>query len=245
MQDQLSLLSLKLLFYRYKETVYYPIVNIGILFSISFILLFQVVIPQVSMWFSVQREVEGLKKNIATMEGNIKFLSALDPSSLQNDVDTVTEAYPFSIDYAGIINALSKTAEKAGLPLTDFSLSIGDTNASFSPNEALVYPFTFTFPTDLSGAKRFVDELSKVLPIASVIAITNNSGSVTVQLQFYYHGYPQITINQKESLKSLNPEERTLLSELKVWRVKPQTASLPVEAQPVAASESGAFPPPL
>ena len=246
MQGQLSYTSLKLIFYRYKDTVYYPVINVAILIFIGIALLFQVVIPQVTAWFSVQREVEALKDNIAAMEGNIKFLSALDQKSLQNDVDTVSEAYPFSIDYTGIISALSTTAAKAGVPLSDFSLSIGDTNASLAPSAALTYPFSFTFPTDLLGAKIFIDELSKVLPIASVSTVTSGTGSVTVSLQFYYHGYPQIVINQKEKLKDLSPDEKKLLSQLKSWRSPARIGSVSEEVQqPQSASQSGAFPPPL
>lgn len=243
MQNYLSFASLKILFYRYKDTQYYPLVNIGFLFVIACFLLFQIVIPQFSEWFSVQREVNTIKGNIKTMQENISFLSSLDQKALDADVLTITNAYPFDKDYIGIINALSKTASRTGVALPDFRLSVGDPVPGDLP---VKFQMSFTFAGSLQVAKKFINELEQVLPIAAVTSINNTGSQTTVNLEFYYHGFPAITINQKEKLTPLNTKERELLARLKAWQI-------PVEIEDVnagdlsdtSASSSGEFPPPL
>lgn len=247
MEDSLSLTSLRLLYYRYKDTPYYPIVNVGILLLIGSLLLFQVLLPQFSEWFSVQREVATLKKNIKTMQENAAFLAALDQQSIDEDVQTVASAYPFSNDYAGIINALNQTASRTGIALPSFSIAIGDISATGPAGTPASYTLSLGFAASLETAKKFVDELNKTLPLSGIPEFSNDQGSTTVDINFYYHGFPQVTINQKEKLTPLSAEEQGLLSQMKTWRVSSpdvigEGEVLPVE---VTSSSSANFPPPL
>ncbi|MEN9407164.1 MAG: hypothetical protein RLZZ455_380 [Candidatus Parcubacteria bacterium] len=243
MQDSFSTGSLKLLFYRYKDTVYYPIVNVGILFVVGVFLLFQIVIPQFSQWFSVQREVDTIKGNIKIIQDNTRFLNALDDAGLEADVKTVTSAYPFEKDYAGIINALSQTSSKTGVPLPDFRLSVGESPTGDLPAK---YQLNLSFPGSLTTAKEFISELEKTLPISAVTAIDTSSGATGISVEFYYHGFPSITINQKERLTPFTAEERELLAKLKTWEIQEGTsAESNIDSSEQEASASGAFPPPL
>lgn len=243
MQNYLSVASLKLLFYRYKDTMYYPLVNVGILLVISSFLLFQLVIPQFSEWFSVQREVDIIKGNIKIIQGNIAFLSSLDQKALDSDVQTVTNAYPFEKDYAGIINALTKTASKTGVALPDFRLSIGDSTPGNLP---VKYQMTLSLAASLQVAKQFIIELAKVLPLSAVTSIDNNGDATSVSLEFYYHGFPPITINQKEKLTPLSAKERELIARLRTWQISVQNVEEETGGIPDAtSSSSGEFPPPL
>lgn len=243
MQNSLSLVSLKLLFYRYKDTVYYPIVNVGILFVVGIFLLFQLVIPQFYQWFSVQREVETIKQNIKTMQDNTSFLSTLDLATLDSDVQTVTSAYPFENDYAGIINALTKIASRTGVALPDFSLRVGD---PVQGNLPVKYQMTLAFVASLEVAKQFISELDKVLPLAAVTSIDNNGDATSVNLEFYYHGFPNIVINQKQKLTPLSANERELLARLRTWQGSVQNIGEGTgEIPDVTSSSSGEFPPPL
>jgi len=241
MQDSLSAASLKLLFYRYKDTVYYPIVNVGILFAVGAFLLFQIVIPQVTQWFSIQREVDTIKKNIKTMQDNASFLIALDQQALDSDVQTTTNAYPFEKDYTGIINSLTQTASRTGIALPDFNLSIGD---SAPGDVAAKYQLVLSFAASLSVAKEFIAELEKTLPVAAVTSIENNGDDTSVSLEFYYHGFPNIIINQKEKLTALSQQEQALLAKLKTWQLPVEIVQEDV-AVAEDASESASFPAPL
>lgn len=241
MQDSFSTASLKLLFYRYKDTVYYPIVNVGILFVVGAFLLFQIVIPQVTQWFSIQREVDTIKGDIKTMQDNASFLSALDQEAFDSDVQTVTNAYPFEKDYTGIINSLTQTASRTGIALPDFNLSIGD---SAPGDVAAKYQLVLSFAASLPIAKQFIAELEKTLPLASVTSIENNGDDTSVSLEFYYHGFPSIIINQKEKMAALNQQEQALLAKLKTWQIPVQDVEEDVVVSE-DASESASFPPPL
>lgn len=244
MQDTLSLGSIKLLYFRYRETVYYPVVNVGILFIIGAFLLFQILLPQFSEWFSVQREVTTIKENIRIMQANAAFLAALDQSALDEDVQAVTNAYPFANDYGGIINALNQTASRTGIALPSFSISVGDISTSGTVATPSKYAMSLAFDASLDKAKQFIDELNKTLPISGVPTITTNLSSSAISIEFYYHGFPQVTINQKEKLTPLTKDEQTLLSQIKTWRVvAPENTSL--QQNESDASGSAAFPPPL
>lgn len=242
MQSSFSTTTLKLIFYRYKDTVYYPVVNVGILFVIGAFLLFQVVIPQFSQWFSVQREVDTIKQDIKIMQDNITFLSSLDESALDADLKTVTNAYPFQKDYAGIIDALTNTSSKTGVALPDFRISVGESQSGDLP---AAYQMAFTLDASLEVTKLFISELNQVLPIAAVTSIDNTGGSTTVSLEFYYHGFPTIAINQKEKLKTLSASERELLARLKTWQGAVQEEAEVIADIEDTSSASGAFPPPF
>lgn len=243
MQDALSSASLKLLFYRYKDTVYYPIVNVGILFVVGVFLLFQLVIPQFSQWFSVQREVDTIKQNIKTMQENTSFLSSLDPEALNSDVQIVTSAYPFENDYVGIIDVLTKTSVKTGVTLSDFSLSVGDPKLGNLPGK---YLMDLSFVATLEVAKHFISELEQALPLAAVTSIDNNGDATSVSLEFYYHGFPAITINQKEKLTPLSTKDRELLTRLRTWQIAMQNVAGDNGGIPdTIGSSSGEFPSPL
>lgn len=240
MQSQFSYSSLKLLFYQYRDTAYYPIVNIVILCIISIFLLFQVVIPQFSEWFSVRREVDVLRQNIKTIQENTSLLSSMDQTTLEADVQTVTAAYPFEKDYSGIITALTQTASRTNLALPDYSLSLGDTGA-IPPGAGAKYELKLTFIATLADIQRFVAELAQTLPISSVSSVVNDANSASVVVEFYYRGFPSIIIDQKKKLSPLSASERALLSQLRSWQVTTQET----EADIPQGTTSGAFPPPL
>ncbi|MBI2443546.1 MAG: hypothetical protein HYV40_06625 [Candidatus Levybacteria bacterium] len=245
MQQNFSLATIKLYYFTFKDTVYYTLFVICLFFLFGIVLLFQIVIPQFSQWFSVQQEVDVLRKDIAAIQENTRFLSSLDEHQLDNDLGIVTQAYPFTNDYGGIMNALALASARTGLALPNFSLTVGDIEQTVSPLTPTLYKLSFTFATDVTGARRFIDELSKILPIAAVTSIANGAETTRVDLQFYYHGYPSVVIDQKKKLVSLTPKERDLLSELRLWQgVIPAIGDVSGDEAPVATS-GGAFPPPL
>lgn len=227
--------NLRILYYRYKDSPYYTMALIALIISISIILFFRVIVPQVESWFSINNEVFATRERISTINHNITFMDSLDKGVLNTQVKVATSALPTEKDFGPIVNALSDAALQAGVSLDDFTFQIGDTSSASgqfnnTPQKDLsAIKLSVVLLGDVTGVERFLKEIDEQLPLAEILKVEGDIRSTTVTLHFYQKQFPKITFKDDQPLSALSDKYTLLIRQMSAWQ--------PVSA-PTDASES-------
>lgn len=204
--------TVKILFSKYKLFF----VPIGIIL-VSFILFFQVILPQVQEYFSLQSEIKITRGRIAIIQSNIRMLASLDDQG--RNVEFVAKVLPWEKDYVGIITSVSMAAIKAGVFVDDFSFSVGDITtlpAGTSQNTSI--QLTLRVSGNTQKIKQFISELSKSMPLSEVGNLNLSKDSASLNVSFFYKALPQLQIDYSIPLQPLSYKERETLTMLQSWK---------------------------
>ncbi len=203
-------------YYRFKDSVYYTWFLVFVSLLVSFIIIFQVIIPQLTSWFSITNEVIALREKISVMNQNINFVNNVDPALLNNQLQTAQSALPAEKDFGGVVSALSDAAILSGVSLSDYTFSVGEVaseSAKISNVDVeLVIEGTF------DGTVRFLSEIEKKLPLAEIITAQGDNNSTTMKLKFYQKAYPKVVFHEDQPLQPLTDSQTALLRELSTWQ---------------------------
>ncbi len=211
--------SLRILYYRYKETPLFAGLLITVIIMVSFMLIVRIILPQLDSWFSIQNEVNVTRARIQTLDRNIQFLQSLSEPEQDLDKTLLQQALPFEKDYPGIINAITTSAVNAGISLGDFSFSIGLLSTpSAQLNSFYQVPITLTITSNTDGSKKFAKGLSETLPLSSIVSWSGSDGGSNISVLFYYKGFPQIILNDNVPVPPLTTDKIKLLDTLKQWK---------------------------
>ena len=97
-------------YYRFRDSEYYGLAIVGFTVLICAILIFRIIIPEVSQWFSIRDEVIATQQQIATLQQNINFINNLDKNTLDSQLQTVSHALPPDKNFSYELIALSNAA---------------------------------------------------------------------------------------------------------------------------------------
>lgn len=242
MQDtSVTFASLRILYYRYKETAYYPLTVAIVVILVSVLLFIQLVIPQISSWFSLQEEIRTTRQRIKTMIDNDQFLISRGDAQISGQFDITTEALPFEKDFSGIYNAIIATSSQVGVVLSDFGFSIGDLSEQAAGGLASIQ-VNLAITASPNQVKKFIDSLSRSVPLSEVTTWTNSENTANISIKFYYRALPQIPIDTSIPLQSLSSEELATLQSLRSWKPVVVENTAP---ESVATDSATSFPAPL
>ncbi len=236
--------TLQLFYYRYKNSLLYPIFLIVVLFFISFMLIFYVIMPQYQQWFSIQNEVAQTQAKIATINQNIRFASSLDKNKLDMQLQTASAALPSDKNFQAILATLSDSALNAGVQFEDYSFRIGPLAASPQDTVSTQYhvpilQMTVTIDGDLGKMQKFVETIEHRLPISVIPSLTGDARGTTLSIQFLNKPFSTITYHDEDPLTPVNKQQAKLLEDLSSWK----SSSASVELQFGApVSSSGGIP---
>lgn len=214
--------DLRLLYFRYKDSSYYTLFIIALVFFVCMLLFFQLIIPQVQNWFSIRNEVIATQARIDVINQNITFMSTIDKPLLENQVKITTSALPFEKDFGGILNALTDASVQAGISLDDYSFQVGNI-ASISGQQSNLakdlssVKLKISVTGDINGINKFLKEINTKLPLSEVIDVDGEFSSTTVTLQFYQKQFPKIVFRDDKPLVMLPNKYNALLTELEAW----------------------------
>ena len=76
-------------YYKFRDSEYYGLAIIGVTLLVCAVLLFNIIIPEVTQWFSIRDEVIATREQIATLQQNINFINNLDKNALNSQLQTV------------------------------------------------------------------------------------------------------------------------------------------------------------
>lgn len=239
--------SLRFLYYRYKDSPYFSLSIISIIFVVCIILIFQIIIPQAQSWFSLRDEVIATQERIAVLRANQNFMNNLDRSLLNSQLQVATQALPHEKNFDSILDAISVSALNAGVSLGDFSFQIGNISSSSPSAQVVTGPekngltmveVTLTVASNIDGTKRFLKEVKEKLPLSEVVHVEGNPQATVVTLRFFQKNLSQISFKKSEPIIPVSDANRQLLQQLNTWQV-----SLPTETTNTpSGSTSGSVP---
>lgn len=225
--------DIRLLYLRYKDSSYYTIFWISLVFIVCLILFFQFAIPQLQNWFSITNEVVATRERIAIINQNISFINRLDKEELDEQVTIMTTALPFEKDFGGIVNALTDASLKAGVSLDDYSFQLGNiaSVSAQSRNRAKSLSsvqISVSISGDINNVSTFLKEINTRLPLSEVIRVNGDLNTTTVTLQFYQKPFPQIVFNDDLPLVPLTARQEERINEFESWLPDVPTATIQV-----------------
>lgn len=204
----------KILYERYREYIA-PFVVI----FVCFVLIVKIIIPQVQDFIATVNTAKEIQSQTAVLKNNVQFLTSLDDSALDSKMRVASLALPAEKDFVGILNGITTAAARAGVSLGDFSFEIGELSTESAqlagqPTIAVA----LTAGGDVFSVQRFIQELSKTLPLSEVLNAAVGGNSSTLTTVFYYRIFPPIKFDERMPLSGLSQNEEQLLNKLSSWR---------------------------
>ncbi len=216
--------DIRFFYFRFKDSPFYSLTVIIFTILVSLILIFQIILPQLNVWFSIRAEVIATRERISTIRNNINFINNLDKGILDSQFRSAVSALPGNRSFSTIINALSSASIASGVGLNDFNFQVGEIKTDEnSPDKVILasnqeaVDIVVTISGSLDQEKKFLEELSQRLPLSSVTSIDGNVDSLTVKIQFYYKDLPEIALSEAEPLAPVSDGEKEFLQRLSGW----------------------------
>lgn len=204
----------RILYYRYKALIV-PIIAI----IICFFVFLNFIIPQIQDLFSAREEEEQLRQKISILKENVTFLSNLNDSDLESKIKIVHLALPPEKDFVGILNAITKASNNAGVYVNDYVFRVGELSTISAQPSADTPSIQIKISTtgNIEKNKSFISELNKSLPLAEItdLQMTKNSASLT--LIFYYKLFSPLKFNNYSALHALSKKDLDLIEKLSKW----------------------------
>ncbi|HVA96282.1 MAG TPA: hypothetical protein VND99_01385 [Candidatus Acidoferrales bacterium] len=209
-------------YYLYRDSKYYSYSLIGITFIVSFVLIFYVIIPELTNWFSIRDEIAATQQRISVLQQNISFINNLDKAVLNSQLQTATDALPSDKNFGSMLQALSKASADSGVSLNDFSFQVGNLSSSTNHTHVIVPQnnglsnilITVVANGNINSIKNFIKDLGNNLPLSEVTNIDGNGGNVSVSIQFFEKPFPNISFSGDTPLTPLSSSKVTLLQSL-------------------------------
>lgn len=204
----------KILFYRFKALII-PLTTI----VVCFFIFLNVIIPQLQDFFLLKEEEQQMHKKISILKDNLNFLSTMDESALDSKLKVINAALPLEKDYLGILNAIVKASNNAGVYVDDYSFQVGElsTKSAQTTVDNPSINLLLTVNGSIEKNKRFLNELNKSLPLSEVTSVQMNRNSTTIRLVFYYKFFSSLKFDSYSTLRYLNKKELSLIEKLSSW----------------------------
>lgn len=216
-------------YYRYKDSPTFSFSIIGVTIVVCLILIVQVIIPQVQTWFSIRDEVIATTDRITVIRNNLAYMSNLDKTLLDKQLETATAAVPPQKDFSSILNAIFEAALQSGVSLGDFSFNVGNVSATAagapkdaSQKDLSAIEVTLVLSSNLDGGKRFLTKIKEKLPLSEVVKLEGNLQATTVTIRFFQKPLAKIVYQDTQPLPPVSPQHQQLLQQLSSWRVNTQ-----------------------
>ena len=211
--------KLLLLYFRYKDSPFYAGSIISVIFITAVVLLWQVVIPQVYDFFSVNNEIQETRGRIRVMKNNVTYLNTLSSANLDSDIQLTFFALPSEKDFSSIISAVNTSALDSGVEVNDYSLVIGElaTPSGVLKNYYSV-DLALTVSGNLQASKGFLTRIHEILPLSQVQGVSLNEQDTTMKLSFYVKSFPQGKYDVVNPLRPIPPNDAALFNILSRWK---------------------------
>lgn len=206
----INLETLRFVYSRYKEII----VPVFVIF-VALLLLVVVIKPQIEDYFRSREEIKLTHKRIGVLKRNLNQLSNINESVLDSQLLFVKSALPFSKDFAGVLNAVSNSADFAGVKIGDFALAIGDleeTQITISGVPSMNLNLGVT--GGMRNVNDFIYRLGQTLPLSEVIGVRLDRASSTVQILFYYRPPPPLVSNETTPITPLGKSHLMVIEKL-------------------------------
>ncbi len=233
--------DIRLFYFKYKDSPEFSIVGVSLLLIIGVIIVWKGIMPQTHDWFSVQDEIKATKERIAQLQANQSLINGISQTKLNKDYSIVATALPYQKDYAGMIESIDGATSVSNMERNDYSIEVGNLStksAQLSPQT------TITVKVSLQGdaikLQKFLDELTKELPLSEVVSIEYNDQATNIEVNFFYkYLSPNTTFPYTDPIKTLNQSNQKLLTDLTKWKDAQNSLNAPNFLPTETATPSG------
>ena len=222
-------------YYRFRDSEYYAYSIVGGAFIASLLLLFYVIIPEFTSWFSIRQEVIATQQRIAILQQDNIFISNLDKNTLNAQLETVSHALPPEKGFSAILTDISQAAAKSGVSLNNYSFDVGNISSESAQLSATRYSgvsslqITVVVDGTIGQVQTFIESIERSLPLAEITKIDGSGQNISITMLFYQKPFPQISLPTDRPLSSISPDKLILLQKLSQWdtATATQPSSLP------------------
>lgn len=165
------------------------------------------------------------KKRIAILKENIRTLSQTDESIQNSQVEAVSRALPTEKDFPGILGAIAQTSAKTGILVADYSFQVGDVSKPPIISAPAPLTLSLTLSADALGASRFLQELSKMVPISNVGSVQIGGKQTTISVGFYYRPLSTTKVDLHTPIQNESSANSKLLETISSWQILEGSAS--------------------
>jgi len=231
-------------YYKFRDSEYYGLAIIGFTLLVCGVLLFNIIIPEVSQWFSIRNEVIATQARIATLQKNITFINNLDKNALNSQLQTVSHALPPEKNFGYILNDLSNAAADSGVSLDDYAFQVGTiaskkgkpTPGSTLPNGVSTIELTVIVIGNINSINHFIKSLENNLPVSQITNVNGARDNVSIRLQFYQKPFNNVSFSADTPLEGLSAAKTEFLRNLA------SQDKTNVDQTPLQSSSSSAIP---
>ncbi len=208
---------------------------------VSFLLIIKVILPQIENLSVRQQEVKVEKDKLDVLKNNLTTLNGISNDALDREVLLTTSALPIEKNFAGVLNAVTISANKAGVFLGDYEFQVGDLSKSATIGKNLPsLQLSLSVNGGVGGAIKFITELYRSLPLSEISDIEiSNSRSVIVVL-FYFKPFAG-GASVSSSLPQISKNDSASLSQISTWN-NGNTLELTLPVIPIASKSAVASP---
>lgn len=226
MEDFLDKREFKLIYYKYKDTPYLS-VGISVFLVITGVILgYLFLYPQLSSVFSVRREEDQVRENIAILKENQQFLLNISKGEIDSNYLLASKALPFSKDFVLIYDSIIDVSQRSQVILNDFGFEIGEVDDNQAVSGQASLTVNLSLLSDASSTKRFIDNLYEAVPIAEVKSWSTNDNSTNLSIVFYYDPTDNKVSDPNQKLASLTAQEQLSLSEIKDYLLRRSSGNI-------------------
>lgn len=223
--------------YRKHKDYIIPIV----LIVTSFILFLKVTIPTLNNLSTREQEVKFEKEKLTTLKNNLKILTELNEFTLDSQLSLVSDALPTEKNFAGVLNAVSVSANKSGIFLGDYEFQVGDLSKTVTPLKGLpMLSLSLVTTGDANATARFVKELYRSFPISEITNIEVNGSRATLSTTFYYKQVSFRKADEYNPLSNFSKTDLDTLKDLSTWN-NPRILEEIIPATPAATRSASSI----
>src|SRR3989344_8554393 len=211
--------ELQLLYLKYKKSLL-PLIFI----SLSFFMLFRIVLPQISSISESNQAISDKTLEVATLEKSLSTIETQNVTTINDNFELTNRALPTSKDVAIIFTALASAASDAQVDLKEFSIKVGGvfgktggTSSTSNFGTPKVDVETRISSIDGENTYQFVKKVQEKLPLSEIKNIDSTGALATVVLSFFYKPADLTLLLKQDNVKELTKSDVALLEQLKSW----------------------------
>jgi len=234
--------GLRYWYYRYRDSEYFTLGIVGISLLVCLFLIFNIVIPEISQWFSIQTEVAATQQRISVLQNNINFMNNLNRGVVDEQLQAVSQALPPEKNFGLILQSISNAAVSSGVSLGDYTFPVGTITSSKTSavsipvtKPSLGLPVTVIITGSIDQVRRFIEAIENSSPIAQVDSIDGSGKTVSLTIEFDQKPFPTLDLTGDTPLTELSVKQTALLQQLAQWEKASASTNTP---QPVSSTSA-------
>ncbi len=205
--------TLKVLYAKYKDFLIPIMVMIA-----SITLLIAFVIPQFLNFLSNMDAIRAENSKLSVLKNNLNIIASANDSTLDSQLNIVSQALPLTKDYTGILNALAIASRTSGASLGNFEFQVGDVSSAQQSQSG--FPFlkmTLNVNGDIKTVNNFINSLSKTFPLSEITGAIINGELSTINISFYYKPIPANAISNNVPISAVSKDGLNIISKLSLF----------------------------